>query len=56
MPPLCLFRRKSCYFALPILNIVVPHTGHLPFVAGLPFFIVVASAPDISRCVLHFKQ
>jgi hypothetical protein len=44
------------YFALPILNIVVPQTGHLPFVAGLPFFIVVASAFDISRCVLHFKQ
>lgn len=44
------------YFALPILNIVVPQTGHLPFVAGLPFFIVVASAFDISCCFLHFKQ
>ena len=44
------------YFALPILNIVVPQTGHLPFVAGLPFFIVVASAFDISRWVLHFRQ
>ena len=40
----------------PILNIVVPHSPHLPLVAGLPFFIVTAWASRISRCSLHFKQ
>ena len=25
----------------PILNILVPHTGHRPWVASLPFFIVM---------------
>ncbi|MGA8473474.1 MAG: hypothetical protein WB681_00265 [Candidatus Cybelea sp.] len=25
----------------PILNILVPQTGHLPSVAGRPFFIVI---------------
>src|SRR5439155_12842413 len=25
----------------PILNILVPHTGQVPWVAGLPFFIVI---------------
>jgi hypothetical protein len=36
--------------------IVVPHTGHLPFVAGLPFFSVIAAASFISRLALHFTQ
>lgn len=44
------------YEALPILNMVVPQTGHLPFVAGLPFFMVVASAFCISRWVRHLRQ
>jgi hypothetical protein len=55
-PPRVFVPIEIGYFALPILNIVVPQTGHLPFVAGLPFFIVVASAFDISCCFLHFKQ
>jgi len=25
----------------PILNILVPHAGHVPWVAGLPFFIMI---------------
>jgi hypothetical protein len=29
-------------YALPILNIEMPHVGHVPFVAGLPFFMVTA--------------
>ena len=29
-------------YALPILNIDMPHVGHVPFVAGLPFFMVTA--------------
>jgi hypothetical protein len=44
------------YFALPILYMPVPQTGHTPFVAGLPFFIVTGLASFISRCVRHFRQ
>ena len=29
-------------YALPILNIEMPHVGHVPFVAGFPFFMVTA--------------
>ena len=44
------------YLAAPILNILVPQTGHFPSVAGLPFFIVICTASLISRLVLHFTQ
>src|SRR5207245_9500960 len=44
------------YFAAPIRIIVVPHTGHLPFIAGLPFFSLTATAPLISRLARHFTQ
>jgi len=27
---------------LPILKILVPQVGHVPVVAGLPFFMVIA--------------
>jgi len=40
----------------PIRNILVPHTGHTPWVAGLPFFIVMALAFFISLLVLHLTQ
>ena len=40
----------------PILNILVLHTGHVPSVAGRPFFIVTGLAFVISRVVLHFMQ
>jgi len=43
-------------YAFPILNIAVEHDGHVPFVAGLPFFIVTGLLPDISRFALHFTQ
>lgn len=46
----------GCYEALPILNILVPHTGQIPWVAGRPFFIVMASVSFISRDDLHFTQ
>lgn len=36
--------------------IVVPHTGHVPFVAGLPFFKVTGFGSFISRFALHFTQ
>jgi hypothetical protein len=35
---------------------LVPQTGHVPVVAGLPFFIVIACAFCISRLVLHLRQ
>ena len=41
---------------LPILYIPVPHSPHLPRVAGRPFFIVTCSASCISRLSLHFRQ
>ena len=42
--------------AFPILNILVPHTGHTPWVAGFPFFMVMALVSFISLLVRHFIQ
>ena len=39
-----------------ILYIPVPQVGHLPFIAGLPFFIVTFWASFISFLALHFTQ
>jgi hypothetical protein len=44
------------YLLAPILNILVPHSGHVPSVAGRPFFMVMGLAPLIWRWVLHFMQ
>jgi len=41
---------------LPIRNMFVLHVGHIPFVAGLPFFRVTADVPFISLFALHFTQ
>ncbi len=41
---------------LPILNILVPHTEHVPVVAGLPFFIVVSVGSFIGCLALHLTQ
>lgn len=43
-------------FYPPILYIPVPQTGHLPFIAGLPFFIVTFTALGSSRFARHFTQ
>ena len=40
----------------PMRNIFVPQTGQVPWVAGLPFFIVIFCASFISRFALHFTQ
>src|SRR5579883_3068601 len=40
----------------PILFIVVPQTGHFPWTAGLPFFMVTCLACVISRFARHFTQ
>ena len=42
--------------AFPILNIVAPHSPHLPRVAGRPFFIVTGWALWISRLSRHLRQ
>lgn len=41
---------------LPILKTFVPHTEHVPLVAGLPFFIVTALGSLTSRLALHLTQ
>ena len=43
-------------YALPILNTFVPQVGHTPWVAGLPFFIVIALGFLISFLARHFIQ
>ena len=40
----------------PILKILVPQTGQMPWVAGRPFFIVIAFGSLISREALHLTQ
>lgn len=42
--------------AFPILNIFVLHTGQVPVVAFLPFFIMYGCGSTMSRFVRHFKQ
>jgi hypothetical protein len=39
-----------------ILYIPVPHLEQVPFIAGLPFFIVTFCASFISDFALHFTQ
>ncbi len=43
-------------YAFPILNILVPQVGHIPCVAGLPFFMVIDLASFISFLALHLRQ
>jgi len=43
-------------YAFPIRNIFVPQEGHVPWVAGLPFFIVIAFGSFISFLARHFTQ
>lgn len=40
----------------PILYMPVPQTGHFPFMAFFPFFIVTAWALGSSLFALHFTQ
>jgi hypothetical protein len=46
----------GCYLPAPILNILVPHVGQTPCVAGLPFFMVTFFSSFISRLVRHLTQ
>ena len=49
-------REAPGYAALPIRNIFVEQTGQTPWVAGRPFFIVMAWELLISLLVRHFTQ
>ena len=46
----------SRYFVEPILNILVPHEGQVPWVADLPFFMVMLLESFISLLARHFTQ
>ena len=49
--------RTAAYFLeLPILQMVVPHSGHLPLVMGRPFLVTTSMVSCISRFALHFMQ
>lgn len=39
-----------------ILNMPVPHSGHLPFIALRPLAIVTSPASFMLRFALHFTQ
>ena len=43
-------------YPLPILNIFVPQTGQVPWVAGFPFFMVIALGSFISLLARHLTQ
>ena len=49
-------REAPDYEDFPIRNILVEQTGHTPWVAGRPFFIVMAWALLISLLDRHFTQ
>lgn len=46
----------AVHVAAPMRMIVVPQTGHLPFIAGFPFFIVIFFGSFISTLFRHFTQ
>lgn len=48
--------RLRSYFAAPMRQIVVPQSGHLPFVMGLPFFVVLSTGSFMIFFALHFTQ
>ena len=50
-PALFGFRHNYQGYAFPILNILVPHVGHVPWVAGLPFFMVIAFVQEFIQLI-----
>lgn len=44
------------FFAAPMRQIVVPQSGHLPLVMGLPFFVVPSTGSVMIFLALHFTQ
>ena len=49
-------QRYMRYFVAPIRQIVVPQSGHVPFVMGLPFFVVLSTGFCMTFFALHFTQ
>jgi hypothetical protein len=47
---------QDCRIYLPMRNTLVAHLGHIPWVAGRLFFIVIALGFLISTFFLHFMQ
>jgi len=47
---------KTAPYTAPIRNSVVPHFGHLPFIAGFPFLSFTFFGSAISRFARHFTQ
>ena len=43
-------------YPLPILKMAVLHVGHVPLIAGFPFFMVYGLGPPISRLSRHLTQ
>jgi hypothetical protein len=43
-------------YPLPILKMAVLHVGHVPLIAGFPFFMVYGAGLPISRLSLHLTQ
>jgi len=52
----CTKLKMPAKYHLPILNIFVPQEGQTPWVAGLPFFMVICFASFISFLARHFIQ
>jgi len=44
------------FYPLPILKMAVLHVGHVPLIAGFPFFMVYGAGLPISRLSRHFTQ
>ena len=49
-------RRMRIYLVEPMRQIVVPQSGHLPLVIGLPFFVVLSTGSFMIFFALHFMQ
>lgn len=45
-----------CYLPEPMRQIVVPQSGHLPLVIGLPFLVVLSTGSFISFLARHLTQ
>lgn len=46
----------TAIYTLPIRNTLLLQTGHVPLVAGLPFFIVAGAGLRTSRLLLHLTR
>jgi len=56
MTALAMVITDGTFQLLPMRNILVPHVGQTPWVADLPFFMVMALASFISFFARHLTQ